>query len=102
MQQLAHLRYDRLLVWAECVCLLAVAGAYMYFVTFSVVEAVVRSDLAYEIREAEARVSSLESAYFAHLDSLTPSMLEEYSLMAVAPIAYVEVGASDGRLTRRE
>jgi hypothetical protein len=81
---------------------MAVFGAYMYFITVSVVEAVVRNDLVLEIREAEARVGELESAYFAHLDALTPSMLEGYSLVAVAPTAYVSVDADGGRLTRRD
>jgi hypothetical protein len=100
--QRPHIRFDKLIVWTECICVAGVFVAYMYFVTVSVAEAVVRSDLALEIRKAEARVSELESAYFAHLDTLTPSMLEGHNLVAVSPTAYVSVDANSGRLTRRD
>ena len=102
IQFLAHVRYDRLIVWIECVCLVAVLGFYMYFITRSVVEAVVHNTIAYDIQRTEIRVHNLEQAYFEHLDGLTPASLTNYSLVATLPEAYVSVDESKGKLTRRD
>ena len=102
IQYLAHVRYDKFIVWTECACLAVVLGTYMYFITSSVVEAVLHNSIAYEIERTEQLVNNLESSYFKHLDALTPASLEEYNLVAAAPLGYVHVSESEGRLTKRD
>jgi uncharacterized protein YjbK len=71
----------------------------MYFISMTVVQVAFRQELLLSIRMEEARVTELESQYFARLDTLRPEALLEYDLVALTPSAYVTIEAG-GRLTR--
>lgn len=97
--RIAHIRLTGVVLWLEWLVLIGLLFAYMYFISMTVVQVAFRQELLLSIRMEEARLTELESQYFAHLDTLRPEALTEYDLVALTPSAYVTIEAS-GRLTR--
>lgn len=99
---LTHIRYDRLIVWFECVALAVLFSMYMYFLVASIIDVVLHKETLVSIQETESSIGQLESQYFARLDTLTPDILPAYGLVAEAPSAYVTVTSPADRLTKRD
>ncbi len=97
--RIAHIPFSGVILWLEWLTLIGLLFAYMYFISMTVVQVAFRQELLLSIRMEEARVTELESQYFAHLDALRPDALEEFNLVAITPSAYVTIEAG-GRLTR--
>ena len=99
---LSHIHVERIVVWFECLMLGILFGAYMYFLVGSIVDVVLHKEVLVSIQETESRIGELETAYYTHLDSLTPDMLTDYGLVATTPSAYVVVTSPADRLTKRD
>jgi hypothetical protein len=97
--RIAHIPFSGIVLWLAWLTLIGLLFAYMYFISMTVVQVALRQELLLSIRMEEARVTELESQYFAHLDTLRPEALAEYNLVALTPSAYVTIEAG-GRLTR--
>ena len=90
----------RMVIALFCAALCSV-GVYIYFVSATIVHAVVAKDTQHEIVNAHSRIAELEAAYLAHKDALTPEHAAELGFQAIAAKHFVErtryLGRADAR-----
>jgi|GEM_PF-3396255 len=100
--KLQHVHVERVISWFEWTLFAIALAAYVYFIAMSVVQVVLRQELLVSIQEAETHVSELEAVYFERSGEISRDIAQQYDLVALAPIAYVEVAPEGERLTRRD
>lgn len=74
---------------------------YAYFLARSVVNVVLRQELAQEVREVESRISMLEGDYLAKNQDITEARAEELGFVAVKSVTYVTVPAESTLTLKR-
>ncbi len=96
-----HIRLERLVSWLQWAVMLVALVVYIYFIATTVVQVVLRQELLVSIQNVETNISKLEAVYFESSNKLSKDMASEYGLVAIAPIAYVDVMV-ENRLTRKD
>lgn len=97
-----HIPVTKSLVWLELFLIVACCCLYVYSIVSSVVDVVLREELQVSVREADSRVSELQSTYLARVNTLTEERATEMGLVALSDVAYVDVTTTGSGLSRRD
>ena len=93
----------RIVIALFCAVLCSI-GLYIYFVSATIVHAVIAKDAQQEIMNAHSRIAELEVAYLSQKDTITPSLAHELGFIDVTAKHFVErsryLGRADARATQ--
>ena len=82
---------ERRIFFAALSLLLILFGAYVYFVSASIVHVIARKEIDREIAQVNSRIGDLESAYIVAQQAITEDTISEYGFASVsASKVYIE------------
>jgi Ca2+/Na+ antiporter len=97
-----RIHFESVVLWTECILLVVAFAVYVYFIASSVVHVVIKKEIAHSIHDTETKISKLESDYFKKTKEISSDIAEDYNLVAVAPVAYIDISDENGRLSRSD